>query len=111
MSCRPTRSAALSAGLGAPLPPRAFMMLSSCWVMKPGKTIASRPLIVATNPPAARAESADRWAAAMSSGASPWRAGAARSLKMRGELTIAACSGWASGTRMTSMRNKAVLES
>ena len=26
---------------------------------------------------------------------------------MRGELTIVACSGWASGTRMTSMRKSA----
>ena len=31
----------------------------------------------------------------------------ARSLKIRGELTIAACSGWASGTLMTSIRNSA----
>ena len=43
----------------------------------------------------------------MSTCASPCRAGAMRSLKMRGELTIAACSGCASGTLITSMRNSA----
>ena len=45
--------------------------------------------------------------AAMSSGVSPCSGGAVRSLKIRGELTIAACSGCASGTLMTSMRNSA----
>ena len=35
------------------------------------------------------------------------RPGPTRSLKMRGELTIAACSGWASGTLMTSIRKRA----
>ena len=35
----------------------------------------------------------------------------ARSWKMRGELTIAACSGCASGTLMTSMRNSAMFGS
>ena len=39
------------------------------------------------------------------------RGGATRSLKIRGELTIAACSGCASGTLMTSMRNSAELGS
>src|SRR5438105_1378243 len=38
-----------------------------------------------------------------------WRVGAVRSLKMRGELTIRACSGCATGTLMTSMRNSAEL--
>ena len=31
--------------------------------------------------------------------------------KILGELTIAACSGWSTGTLMTSMRNHAVLGS
>ena len=46
-----------------------------------------------------------------SSGASPCRAGAVRSWKIRGELTIAACSGCARGTLMTSIRKSAVLGS
>ncbi len=50
-------------------------------------------------------------AAATSSGASPCRAGATRPVKIRGELTIAACSGRASGTLMTSIRNSAELGS
>ena len=48
---------------------------------------------------------------ALSCGAEPCDSTAARSLKMRGELTIAACSGCASGTLMTSMRKRAVLGS
>ena len=47
----------------------------------------------------------------LSAGVSPWRRGAVRSLKIRGELTMAACSGWASGTLMTSIRNSAELGS
>src|SRR5688500_9388810 len=39
------------------------------------------------------------------------RGGGARSLKMRGELTMAAVSGAASGTLITSMRNRAVFGS
>ena len=77
--------------------------------MNPRPRMMSEPSNVTTNPPAARVESAARFAAAMSSGASPWRAGAARSWKIRGELTIRACSGWAKGTWMTSIRNKALL--
>src|SRR6476620_10640301 len=46
---------------------------------------------------------------ATSSGAEPCVLGCVRSLKMRGELTIAACSGWASGILMTSMRKSAEL--
>jgi hypothetical protein len=45
----------------------------------------------------------------MSSAASAWVAGAARSLKMRGELTIAARSGFRTGTLTTSMRKSAEL--
>ena len=43
--------------------------------------------------------------------ASPCVGGAVRSLKIRGELTIAARSGCASGTLMTSIRNRADLGS
>jgi len=64
--------------------------------------------LAATQGPAGSAARSARAAAAMSSGASPWRAGATRSWKMRGELTIAARSGCDSGTLMTSMRNCAV---
>ena len=39
--------------------------------------------------------------------AAPCVGGAVRSLKMRGELTIFACSGCANGTRITSMRKSA----
>ena len=58
-----------------------------------------------TKAPRARAASISRW----SSGARPWRGGSTRSLKMRGELTMAACAGFASGTLITSMRKSAEL--
>src|SRR5690242_4174457 len=48
---------------------------------------------------------------AVSATATPCVGGAVRSLKIRGELTIFACSGCANGTRMTSMRKSAVLGS
>ncbi len=48
---------------------------------------------------------------AVSATATPCVGGAVRSLKMRGELTIFACSGCANGTRITSIRNNAVLGS
>ncbi len=63
------------------------------------------------NFPAALASAISLAAATLSAGVSPCAGGATRSSKMRGELTIAACSGWASGTLMTSMRNSAVLGS
>src|SRR5436853_6848118 len=46
-------------------------------------------------------------AARESATSSPCRAGAARSLKIRGEVTIFACSGCANGTWITSIRNSA----
>src|SRR5882724_1814417 len=46
-------------------------------------------------------------AARESARSSPCRAGTARSLKIRGELTIRACSGCANGTWITSIRNSA----
>ncbi len=67
----------------------------------------SAPLSFAVNPPLARASAAAFAAAAMSSGASPCWGGATRSWKMRGELTIRACSGCANGTWITSIRNSA----
>src|SRR5881296_2364398 len=102
------RSAALSAPVGAPVPARALTMLSSIgWTYRWGMT-NSMPLIFAVNPPLARASAAALAAAATSSGDSPCVGGAVRPLKIRGELTMAACSGWASGTLMTSMRNSAL---
>src|SRR5436853_2561831 len=101
------RNTALSAAVGAPVPPRALTMLSSRNVTNRGPRTTSTPLRVAVNPPLARASAAAFAAAAMSSGASPWRAGATRSWKMRGEFTIRACSGCANGTWMTSIRNSA----
>ena len=69
------------------------------------------PNTVTMNAPRARAASTIFLEAATSSGVSPCRAGAVRSLKMRGELTIAACSGCANGTLITSMRNSTVFGS
>ena len=98
--------------VGAPVPSRALTMLSS---------ISAHPHRVDRPPPCRRSSRRIRpwpWpppapsaSAAMSSGASPCFGGATRSLKIRGELTIAACSGCASGTLMTSMRNSAELGS
>ena len=102
------RSAALSAAVGAPVPPRALTMLSSigCDELR-RQHLLRRRKSSPTNPPR-RLRVGDCLAfAAMSSGASPCAAGAVRSLKMRGELTIAACSGCASGTLITSMRKSA----
>src|SRR6266566_5199153 len=45
----------------------------------------------------------------VSSGVSPCERAWVRSLKIRGELTIRACSGCASGTWITSIRNNAEL--
>jgi len=64
---------------------------------------------LAVKPPLARQSAAALAAAAMSSGVSPCLGGAVRPLKIRGELTMAACSGWASGTLMTSIRKRALV--
>jgi hypothetical protein len=104
---RLVRSVAVSAAVGVPVPPRAFTMLSSVVRVKFGPTTISSPSTVAMNPPARRAESTILRCAARSSGASPCAWGLVSPVKMRGELTIAACSGWATGTLMTSMRNSA----
>src|SRR5216117_1514084 len=58
-------------------------------------------MMSAMNAPRARAAAMS----ARSASDAPCRTGAVRSLKIRGELTIAACSGCASGTLMTSVRN------
>ena len=97
----------LSAAVGAPLPPRAATMLSSIGRVYWSGRITSWLSITTVKPPRARTESAARLAAARSCLVSPWRGGASRSLKIRGELTIAACSGCATGTLMTSIRNSA----
>jgi hypothetical protein len=93
--------------VGAPVPPRAFTMLSSCVRTKFGPATCSSPWTFAMKPPARRAESTMRCWAARSSGASPCERGSVSPVKMRGELAIAACSGRATGTLMTSMRNSA----
>src|SRR6059036_1685702 len=92
------RVAALSAAVGAPLPPRALSTLSSIGLLhSAGRTYSISPTF-AVKPPLARQSAACLAAAAMSSGVSPCLGGAVRPLKIRGELTMAACSGWASGT-------------
>ena len=101
------RSAVLSAPVGAPVPCRALTTLSSIGRTKPGPSTKSVPRTFAVNPPTARAESAALAAAAMSSGVSACVAASVRSWKIRGELTMLASSGWASGTLMTSIRNRA----
>src|SRR2546422_17946 len=111
MACRPALRAALSAPVGAPLPPRALMMLSSRAATNRGPTTISVPRIVAVNPPLARASAAALAAAAISSGASPCDSRAARSARIAGLLTTCACSGWARGTWITSIRNRSLFGS
>src|SRR5690348_17274557 len=106
-----SRAPALSAAVGVrpALPPRALTTLSSIGLLhSAGRTNSISP-IFAVNPPLARHSAASLAEAAMSSGISPCRGGAVRPLKMRGELTMAACSGCATGTLITSMRNRALL--
>src|SRR5256885_670406 len=68
------RSAVLSAPVGAPVPPRLFTTLSSMPLTKDGGATSGNPWNVTTNAPAARAESASRWASARSTGLAPWDA-------------------------------------
>ena len=75
--------------------------------MNCGGTTIDSPSMTTTNAPAARALSIS----ALSAGDSPWLAGATRSLKMRGELTIAARSGFRTGTLITSIRKSEELGS
>src|ERR1041384_4707906 len=105
------RRAALSAAVASPVPPRALTMLSSIGLTNWSGSGRSAPNSVAVKAPLALASSSALAAAAMSSGASPWRGGATRSLKMCGEETTAAGSGGATGTLMTSMRKYAELGS
>jgi hypothetical protein len=95
--CSAPRSAALSAPVAAPLPPRA---LTRCRASG-GSSAGQRALGAEDRrrEGAARLGRRERGAlAAASSGVSPWRAGAVSPLKMRGEVTIAAAFGLASGT-------------
>jgi hypothetical protein len=101
------RSAALSAAVAAPLPPRAFTTLSSIGCVWELRRTRGEPPMSTTKSPRARAAATACRCASMSAGAAPWRGGACRPLKMRGELTMAADAGFASGTLMTSMRNSA----
>ena len=101
------RRAALSAAVGAPLPPRASITWASrCSTVLFDSTYSSLSTW-ATNPPLALASATSFLCSAMSSGVSPCFGGSTRSWKIRGELTIAACSGCATGTLMTSIRNRA----
>src|SRR2546421_11740808 len=77
--------------------------------MKPGPNTYSRPFTAAVKPPLARASAAILACRATSYGASAWVAGAVSESKLRGELTISACCGAASGTLITSMRQRALL--
>src|SRR5207244_9944801 len=77
------------------------------WLHFAGRMYSSSPTF-AVKPPLARHSAAALAAAAMSSGVSPCLGGAVRPLKIRGELTMAACSGWASGTLMTWIRKRAL---
>ena len=65
------------------------------------------PCTSTTNAPRARASST----AARSAGEGPCLGGATRPSKIRGELTMAASPGRSSGTRMTSIRKRAVFGS
>ncbi len=80
-------------------------MLSSIGVTNRLLTTRSWPNSRATYPPWARAESTTRLPSSISCCISPCCGGGASESKMRGELTIAASCGAASGTLMTSMRN------
>lgn len=89
------RTPALSAAVGFPpgAPPRALTTLSSMGLVHSAGRTNSISFIFAVKPPLARQAAASLAAAAMSSGVSPCLGGALRPLKMRGELTMAACSG------------------
>src|SRR4029079_6859043 len=100
--------AARSAELSAPFAvvrPCAFATLSSIGLVNCGGNTIALPMCSETSSRRALAA----LIIAPSSGAEPCVLGCVRSLKMRGELTIAACSGWASGLLMTSIRNSAEL--
>ena len=67
----------------------------------------SIPSTVTVKPPFARHAAAAFAASSMSCGISGCDFASVRSLKIRAEFTIAACSGCASGTLMTSIRKRA----
>src|SRR3954451_13167949 len=105
------RNAVLSEAVGAPLPPRALTVLSSRAWAQCGFSTCSCPWKEITNPPFALASATFLAFSMLSAGPSPCLGGATRLSKIRGELTMAACSGCASGILMTSMRNQAELGS
>src|SRR6476469_3198577 len=101
------RAAAVSSAVGTPDRPRSRMVSATSVSPSSELRISCIPMNDTTKAPEA-------WAfavAAMSSLVSPCSGAAVRSLKIRGELTMAACSGCASGTLMTSIRNSAEFES
>ena len=98
---RTLRSAAASAAGGAAAPRRA----GRAWRTR---APAHRRAAAAARPHPARSPACPARPAASRSGL---RGGTGSSLKMRGELTIAAFSGAASGTLITSSRNRAVFGS
>ncbi len=105
------RSIALSWAVGGPLPWRYRTIWLRIESASSSARTCSSPSTVMMNFPAALASAISFASAALSAGVSPCAFGATRLSKIRGELTIAACSGWATGTLMTSMRNQAVLGS
>jgi hypothetical protein len=105
------RRIALSAAVGAPVPPRDSTIWPSAIRASSSSSTISWSLTVKTNAPRAFASAISFAAVALSSGVSPCEGGATRLSKIRGELTIAACSGCATGTLITSIRNQAVFGS
>ena len=72
------------------MPPRALTMLSSRGVVNPAPSTISPPKALATKPPAARAESAERLLAMLSSRASPCAGACLRGAKVFARFRIAA---------------------
>ena len=104
----PSRSAALSAAVGAPVPPRALTMLSSIGVDE----LVGQHVLLAVDldgeAARARASAAACFAAATSSGVSPCAGGASEVLEdARRAHDRRLLPGCASGTLMTSIRNSA----
>ena len=96
------RSAALSAPVGLPVPPRAFTMLSSIGFVNCGGSTICLATDVGDE---ITARLARRSIAAMSSGAAPCDFGAVRSFEdARAVHDLRGLPGFASGTWMTSMR-------
>jgi len=93
--------------VAAPLPPRLRTMLSSIGAVNCGGRTTGNPWNFTTYAPRACAASASRVAVAKSAGLAPCIGGSTKASKRRGRFTMLACSGWASGTRMISIRKRA----